>query len=57
MTLGGPAVRLEASVGIGLRKDDGCLRDRLDRATESMNNDGSLNALIRKWFGPDAAIF
>ena len=53
----GPEVTLDAGVGGGVREDDGWLKDRLDRAIDGMKEDGSLNALIRKWFGADAAIF
>lgn len=57
LTLVGPEVTLESGVGVGVREDDGWLRDRLDRAIDGMKEDGSLNALIRKWFGPDARTF
>ncbi len=57
LTLVGPAVRLGAGVGVGVRESDGWLRDRLDWAIASMKDDGSLNALITKWFGPAAPTF
>ena len=57
LALVGPAVRLGGGVGIGVREDDGWLWGRLDRAIGHMKADGSLNALIKKWFGPDAATF
>ena len=57
LALVGPEVTLESGVGAGLREDDGWLKDRLDRAIDGMKEDGSLNALIRKWFGPDAQTF
>ena len=57
LTVAGPALMLDGGVGIGVREGDGWLRERLDRAIEAMQRDGSLNALIRKWFGPDAPTF
>ena len=43
---------LDAGTGVGVRESDGALRDKLDRAIDAMKEDGSLNALIEKWFGP-----
>ena len=57
LTLVGPEVTLESGVGVGVREDDGWLKDRLDRAIDGMKGDGSLNALIQKWFGVDAQLF
>ena len=57
LTVVGPEVILGAGTGVGLREDDDELRDKLDEAISAMKNDGSLNALIRKWFGPDAETF
>ena len=53
----GPEVALGSGVGIGVREDDTALKDRLGRAIASMKEDGSLNDLIRKWFGADAETF
>ena len=53
----GPEVVLGSGVGIGVREDDAELKDMLDRAIASMKEDGSLNDLIRKWFGADAETF
>ncbi len=47
----GPEVKLDFGVGIGIREDDGQLKDKLDKAISEMKGDGSLNALITKWFG------
>ncbi len=44
----GPAVPLDSGIGIGVREDDGELKEKLDRAINSMKEDGSLNALIGK---------
>ena len=53
----GPNVPLDSGIGIGVREDDGELKEKLDEAIASMKDDGSLNALIRKWFDEDAETF
>ena len=53
----GPEVSLGSGVGIGVREDDAELKDKLDKAIESMKEDGSLNDLIDKWFDDDAMRF
>jgi polar amino acid transport system substrate-binding protein len=53
----GPSVALDSGVGIGVREDDSELKEKLDRAISSMKEDGSLNALIDRWFDDDAARF
>ena len=53
----GPDVSLGSGVGIGVREDDSELKDKLDKAIESMKEDGSLNDLIDKWFDDDAMKF
>ena len=53
----GPQVMLDAGTGIGLRETDGALKDKLNGAIDAMKEDGSLNTLIEKWFGPDALTF
>ena len=53
----GPTVPLDSGIGIGVREDDTELKDKLDRAIESMKEDGSLNDLIDKWFDDDAMRF
>ena len=57
LTLVGPKVPLDSGIGIGIREGDGGLKDKLDRAIDGMKEDGTLNALIEKWFGPDAETF
>ena len=57
LTLAGPEVMLESGVGVGMRESDGWLKDKLDRAIDGMKKDGSLNALIEQWFGPDAEVW
>ncbi len=53
----GPEVVLDGGVGMGLRETDGELKTKMNEAIDSMKSDGSLNALIRKWFGEDAQTF
>ena len=52
----GPSILLDRGIGIGVRENDG-LKAALDEALASMKADGSLNALIVKWFGEDGATF
>ena len=40
-----------AGISIGLRQSDTELRATFNAAIESMKADGSLNALLRQWFG------
>ena len=53
----GPEVTLDFGIGVGLRQGDKWLKDQLDEAIDAMKRDGSLNALIRKWFAADAETF
>ena len=57
LILVGPRVMLGSGVGTGVREQDSQLKDKLDRAIGAMKADGSLNDLIRKWFGADAETF
>lgn len=50
----GPDVRIGGGVAIGVRKSDKELKQKLNAAIDSMKADGSLNALLKKWFGDDA---
>lgn len=52
----GEDVGLDEGIGIGVRQSDNELRETLNAAITSMKEDGSLNELIRKWFGEDAQI-
>ncbi len=53
----GDDVALGGGVGMGLRESDTELKAKFDAAITSMKEDGSLNAMIKKWFGDDAAVF
>ncbi|HPD93342.1 MAG: transporter substrate-binding domain-containing protein [Rhodobacter sp.] len=44
-------------VSIGLRQSDEALRATFNAAIESMKADGSLNALLRQWFGETVPVF
>ena len=55
LTFAGDDVPLGGGVGMGLRESDGELRGKFDAAITSMKEDGTLNAMIVKWFGEDAA--
>lgn len=50
-------VQLGGGVGIGLRESDTELKEKLNVAIQSMKDDGTLNAMITKWFGEEAATF
>ncbi len=53
----GPTLTLDRGVGIGICEGNSRLHHRLDEAIGAMKKDGSLNALIRRWFGADATGF
>ncbi|MFQ6553148.1 transporter substrate-binding domain-containing protein [Aestuariibius insulae] len=57
MAFVGDDVPLGGGLGAGIRESDGELRETLDAAIQSMKDDGSLNALIKEWFGDDALVF
>ncbi len=53
----GDEVQLGGGVGLGLRESDTELRDKLNAGIQSMKDDGSLNALITKYFGAETKLF
>ena len=53
----GEDVSLGGGVGMGLRKSDTELKAKFDAEISAMKADGSLNAMIKKWFGDEAAVF
>lgn len=53
----GEQVQLGGGVGMGLRKTDTELRGKFDGAITAMKADGSLNAMITKWFGDEAVTY
>jgi len=57
MVWSGEDVPLGGGVGMGLRKSDTELKAKFDAEISAMKADGSLNAMIKKWFGDEAAVF
>ncbi len=53
----GDDVIIGGGVGMGVRESDTELKAKFNAAIQSMKDDGTLNALIKKWFGEDAATF
>jgi octopine/nopaline transport system substrate-binding protein len=56
MTVAGPAFRgglLGRGVAIGLRKDDGGLKQSFDQAIDQALADGTIKTLSLKWFKSD----
>lgn len=47
-------VLLGGGVGMAVRQSDNELRETFDKAIGEMKADGSIQAMITKWFGPDA---
>ncbi len=53
----GEDIPLGGGVGMGLRQSDTELIGKLDTAIGAMKADGTLNAMIKKWFGEAAKTF
>ena len=53
----GEDVQLGGGVGMGLRESDTELKEKFDAAITAMKEDGSLNAMIVKWFGEEAQVY
>lgn len=51
----GDQVKIGGGIGIGVRESDGELKEKLNAAIDTMKKDGTLNAMIAKWF-PDREI-
>lgn len=56
LEIAGPSVLLDRGLGIGVRKGSD-LKGKFDEALASMKADGTVNAVIVKWLGPDASTF
>lgn len=50
LKIAGPKIPIGGGVGIGLRKQDDELEEKFNKAIAEMKADGSLDALIVKWF-------
>ena len=57
LTYVGEDIFLGAGVGMGVRESDTELREKFDAVITARTEDGSLNALIIKWFGEEADTF
>ena len=57
LTFVGDPVPLGGGIGMGFRESDTDLRDTFDAAITSMKEDGTLNALLVKWFGEDISTY
>ena len=53
----GADVQLGDGVGMGVRESDTELKAKFNAAIDSMKADGTLNAMIIKWFGKDALVY
>ena len=51
----GDDVPLGGGMGMGLRESDTELKEKFDAVITEMKADGSLNAMLVKWFGPETA--
>ena len=50
-------VPLGGGVGIGLRESDTELKEKMNAAIQSMKDDGTLNTMLKKWFGENVNTF
>ncbi len=57
LSFAGEEVQLGGGVGMGLRESDTELRDKFDTAISAMKADGTLNTMIKKWFGEEAVVY
>ncbi|WP_417259284.1 transporter substrate-binding domain-containing protein [Celeribacter sp.] len=53
----GDDIPLGGGIGMGLRESDGDLIAKFDAAIDSMKEDGSLNALLIKYFGEETTTY
>ncbi len=50
-------VQLGGGVGMGLRESDTELKEKFNATITAMKADGTLNTMIKKWFGDDSTVF
>jgi polar amino acid transport system substrate-binding protein len=53
----GDPVPLGGGVGMGLRESDTELRDKFDAVITEMKADGTLNTMLKKWFGEETTTY
>ncbi len=53
----GPDVPLGGGIGMGLRESDAELKAKFDAAITAMKADGTLNTMLKKWFGEETATY
>ncbi|MBV0912589.1 transporter substrate-binding domain-containing protein [Anianabacter salinae] len=57
LTFVGDEVPLGGGIGLGLRESDTELKDKFDAAITSMKEDGTLNTMLKKWFGEETQTY
>lgn len=57
MVWSGEDVPLGDGIGIGMRKSDSALKEKLNAAITKLKELGELNTMIKKWFGDEAKTF
>jgi polar amino acid transport system substrate-binding protein len=57
LVFAGEDIQLGGGVGMGLRESDTELKGKFDAAISAMKADGTLNTMIKKWFGEEAVIY
>ena len=57
LKLVGDPVPLGGGVGMGVRETDGELKAKFDAAIDSMKADGTLNEMLKKWFGDETQTY
>ncbi|MGJ8625675.1 MAG: transporter substrate-binding domain-containing protein [Sulfitobacter sp.] len=53
----GEDVPLGGGIGLGLRESDTELKEKFDAAITSMKADGTLNTMLKKWFGEETTTY
>tara|TARA_R110002110_G_scaffold134313_1_gene317585 strand:+ start:3378 stop:4112 length:735 start_codon:yes stop_codon:yes gene_type:complete len=53
----GDDVPLGGGIGLGLRESDADLKEKFDTAITAMKEDGSLNTMLKKWFGEETKTY
>lgn len=53
----GEDVPLGGGIGLGLRESDAELKEKFDTAITSMKADGTLNTMLKKWFGEETKTY